>query len=242
MDTIREFPTSVIERIGFYVYLLIDPRTEEVFYVGKGLGNRVFHHVSQARHLAGDSNKSERIRDIQMAGLEVTYRIHRHGLSEKEAFEVEAALIDFVGLPELANAVEGHESNNRGSMNVSELVAMYNAPNVMISEPSILIRVNRLYQRGIDADRLYEITRGNWVVGKRREKAHYAFSIYSGIVREVYRIKNWFPVTARTLTQKTRNRWRFDGTVAVNMQHYVGGSVDSYMSSGNQNPIKYVNC
>jgi hypothetical protein len=28
----------------FYVYALVDPRDESIFYIGKGTGNRVAHH------------------------------------------------------------------------------------------------------------------------------------------------------------------------------------------------------
>lgn len=40
----------VAEQLGWYVYLLRDPRDAEVFYVGKGRGNRVFAHQA---HVAG---------------------------------------------------------------------------------------------------------------------------------------------------------------------------------------------
>lgn len=242
MNAIKEFSSAVIERLGYYVYLLQDPITGEVFYIGKGSGNRIFSHIRQAIELPLNNAKPEKIREIQESGQEVNCLIHRHGLTEKEAFEVEASLIDFVGLYELANAVGGYESANRGRMTISDVIARYDALRVKILEPSLLIRVNQLYHQGIDADRLYEITRGNWVVGKRREKAKYAFSVFNGIVRQVYCIQEWFPVTARNLSQKTQERWRFAGIVAEEMHHYIGGSVDAYMAQGNQNPIKYVNC
>ena len=40
------FTPFVEEQLGSYVYLLTDPRNGEIFYVGKGLGNRVFAHAS----------------------------------------------------------------------------------------------------------------------------------------------------------------------------------------------------
>jgi hypothetical protein len=47
-------------------------RTSEVFYVGKGVGNRCFAHVQVARKMeagvSGDYPKLDRIREIEAAG------------------------------------------------------------------------------------------------------------------------------------------------------------------------------
>ena len=95
---------------------------------------------------------------------------------------------------------------------------------------------------------LYEATRGFWKVGRKREKVDYAFAVYRGIVREVYRIHNWYP--AGTLTYETRDssdfvgsgRWEFEGVAAGDMREiYAGKSVRSYLGPTNQNPIRYVN-
>lgn len=238
----KSFSASITESLGFYVYLLIDPETDQVFYVGKGTGNRIFAHLAFAIKSPKETDKLNKIREIRRKGLEVKYLIHRHGLSEKEAFEVEASLIDFIGLDSLTNRVTGQKSNNRGQMTVTDVIAMYEAPVIKICEPALLITVNRLFRRGMDASSLYEITRGNWVVGKRRDKVKYAFAIYNGIVRQVYEIDYWFPVEARDPKQKTRQRWRFEGSISSEMKHYVGGNVENYISLGAQNPIKYVNC
>ena len=168
--------------------------------------------------------------------------IHRHGLTEKEAFEVEASLIDFIGLDDLTNIVGGHKSEQRGKMTINEVIASYDSLDIEIKESAILIIVNKLYRRGMSDDELYEITRGNWVVVKRRNKVKYAFTIYNGIVRQVFEIRDWNPVEARSSDQKTRKRWRFTGGVSDRLQHYLGGSVEGYIKKGAQNPIKYVNC
>jgi hypothetical protein len=237
-----EFPASMVEKLGYYVYLLSDPETEKVFYVGKGVGNRIFAHVNSALINPIETEKIEKIKKIQSKGFEIKHEILRHGLTEKEAYEVEAALIDYIGLPELTNIVTGHETFYRGRMTVNELLALYEAKPIVIKEPSILIRVNKLYERNIYEDELYEITRGNWVLSERRNKAKYGFAIYNGTVRQVYRINSWFTVSARSKKQKKQQRWRFEGEIAEDMQCYVGGSVESYLKKGAQNPITYINC
>jgi uncharacterized protein len=242
MIKISEFTPPIIEHLGYYVYLLIDPESNAVFYVGKGTGNRIFAHVNQAIESPEVSDKLEKIREIQSKGLEIKYLIQRHGLTEKEAFEVEASLIDYIGLTELVNIVDGQKSRLRGKMTIPEIIALYDAEKIEIKEPSILITINRLYRRGMSQDELYEITRGNWVVGVRREKVRYAFSVYNGIVRQVYSIQRWNPALAGDPEQKTRKRWRFEGSITNELQHYVGGSVGNYITLGAQNPIKYVNC
>lgn len=44
----EQFSAKTQEELKSYVYVLIDPRDNKIFYVGKGVGNRVFFHVNQA--------------------------------------------------------------------------------------------------------------------------------------------------------------------------------------------------
>ena len=47
-----EFSQSVKEQLKYYVYALKDPRSLskiDFFYVGKGIGNRVFNHLEDAK-------------------------------------------------------------------------------------------------------------------------------------------------------------------------------------------------
>jgi uncharacterized protein len=241
LNTYQEFPISVIERLGYYVYTLADPEGK-IFYVGKGAGNRIFAHLNEAIEHPRESDKLNKIREIHAAGCEIKYEIIRHGLTENEAFEVEAAIIDFIGLNELTNVVAGHNMERRGRMTIHEIIASYEAKPVVITEPVILIIVNKLFERNITPDRLYEITRGNWVVGERRNKAKYACCVYRSVIREVYKINDWFPVQARFPHTKRQYRWRFNGEVSNELQHYVGGSVGAYLRPRAQNPVLYVNC
>jgi hypothetical protein len=245
MKEISEFPSSVFEQLKYYVYLLKDPINDEIFYVGKGTGNRIFSHLNFALANPDRSDKLNKIRAIRRRGEEVEHIILRHGLSENEALEVEAAILDFVDFLEiegLTNLVKGRESEERGYMTASDIIAQYAAKRIDISEPCILVRVNRLYKIGMNADDLYEISRGNWVLGERRNKAKYAFSVYRHVVREVYKINRWFQVPARDKEMKTRIRWRFDGEVADDLSHYIFGDISHYISKGSLNPVKYLNC
>src|SRR5205085_12279895 len=69
--------------------------------------------------------KLETIRAIRNAGLEVEHVIHRHGMDEVAAIEVEAALID--AYPGLSNLVKGTGSGDRGVMHVNEVINKYEA-------------------------------------------------------------------------------------------------------------------
>jgi len=105
------FSQSVIEKIQSYVYFLVDPRSNEVFYVGKGKGNRVFQHAEDALVSEADSDKLGKIREIRAAGKPVQHFILRHGLKDEESLLVEASLIDFIGKGNLTNKQSGHHSD-----------------------------------------------------------------------------------------------------------------------------------
>jgi hypothetical protein len=251
-----KFSQAIIEKLGYYVYLLMDPESKQIFYIGKGMGDRIYAHINAALTDELPTDKLEKIRGIIDKGLEVQHILHRHGLTEKEAFEVEAALIDMVGLSDLTNQVQGQNSDDRGQMFISEAIAKYQAPTAEISEPVILITVNKLYRPCMEPSMLYEITRGKWVIGVRRNKAKYAFSVYKGIIREAYEIHGWQVAHSEdtelkqawalkhsiNISTNQKNRWQFEGVISAGLQKYVGCSTENYQTVGAQNPIRYVNC
>ena len=120
---------------------------------------------------------------------------------------------------------------------------------VEISESGVLIRINQTFSPGISSAELYDVTRGVWVIGDRREKAQYAFAIAGGIIREVYEIHSWHPAGTTTYKTRTQNdvdiegRWEFVGAIAPPSirEKYVDCSVADYFQKGAANPIIYVN-
>lgn len=61
---ITEFDPKVCEILGVYVYALRDPTSGEVFYLGKGRGNRCFAHIEEARVNERGTEKLDTIRTI----------------------------------------------------------------------------------------------------------------------------------------------------------------------------------
>lgn len=91
---------------SYYVYLLIDPRTQEPFYVGKGKGNRMYDHEKEAKK-GKYSRKCAFIRELLDAGLKIIYKVDSWHYAESAAFAREAALIEEIGLSKLTNVMPG---------------------------------------------------------------------------------------------------------------------------------------
>ncbi|MBK8980810.1 MAG: GIY-YIG nuclease family protein [Ignavibacteria bacterium] len=78
----KQFSQAVCEKIGYYVYIVKDPRNSTIFYVGMGTGNRIFQHVSGAIMSPATSDKVNLIRKIHDDKLKVEHFILRHGITE----------------------------------------------------------------------------------------------------------------------------------------------------------------
>lgn len=241
---------GVEERIGYYVYVLIDPGTDQPFYVGKGTGGRCFGHIRRARRTTsdtvGDYAKLRTIRAIEEAGHNVRIEILRHGLDESTAFHVEAAAIDLLGLGSLHNLVRG-EHTEIGMMSVTDINANYGAVPVTF-DPShrlLLIRINRKFGASMSDRDLYEATRAWWKArGRRRDRVTHALAVYNGVVRAVYKIDEWVRPTPEIIADDPtiEKRWAFNGHRDPEMEAvYLLGDVTAYLPrQGGQNPIRYI--
>ncbi len=237
----ESFPPNVVSKLKAYVYRLIDPRNGETFYVGKGRGNRVFAHIRDELNQEGDelSDKLKRIREIRLAGFEVAHVIHRHGMDDATAFEVEAALMD--AYPGLTGITGGIGSNDYGAMHAQEIIRRYSAPAADFRHRAILISINR----SAAATSLYEATRYAWKISRRKAmQADVILATLRGLIVGAFVADDWLPAIAADFPghEDAPGRLAFIGREASPelQAEYVGKRVpDEYRKKGAANPIKY---
>lgn len=245
------FTPFVQEHIGWYVYLLRDPRDDSVFYVGKGKGNRVFAHAQAALAIVEDetpaSLKLARILEIHQAGLVVQTEILRHNISsERAAYDVEAAVIDtFRALRRpLDNIVLGHQHALHGWASTATVASIYDAPPLPdVTEPVVLLKIPKLWTPAMSQAELFEATRGWWKVGPRALGARYALAVNRGVTRAAYRIEYWrerVPTDRDYSEADNGNRLGFWGMEAPELSHLLNRSI-RHLPQPAGNPVVYLN-
>jgi hypothetical protein len=232
--TRNRFSSETTKHLGHYVYALVDPRDNMIFYVGKASGNnRAYDHLNSDE----ETSKNRRIQEIRAAaGEDPKVEILRYGLETKEAcFEVEAAIIDTLGLEKLTNRVRGH-GVERGRQKAEEVERLYGSKPVDIagiSEPLMLFFVNRTYSPTMQENQIYDCVRQFWsgVGVPRRTRDKFgtllypiALGIADGVVVRAYSIAEWFPAGTTLSTRESsgkEGRWEFVGQLLPN-HPYVG--------------------
>ena len=254
---------SLLSLGDYYVYGLIDPRNNRIFYIGKGTGNRVFEHERESIS-APDSEKLKlkTISEIKSMGLDVVKIIINSNLTEAEAFAAEASLINafnYTSDIKLTNIVAGHHSS--AALSVEDFESIHGA--IELSEDDIkhrilIIKINRLYQRNMDDNTLYDSIRGVWRASLTKVRTiDYVFGVYNSLIVAVYKPSEWFicknakdrlPRQDVELTPKTENRvffvdeqYEHGQPMDENEQFYYGKSIAKlkYNQSA-QNPITYL--
>lgn len=235
-----KFPPEVVDRLKNYVYRLIDPRNGETFYVGRGIGNRLYSHIRDELGNESDEvgDKLRRIREIRLAGFDVAHVVHRHGMEPSVAKEVEAALID--AYPGLTNVMGGEESGERGAMHADEIVREYLAQPAVFEHRALLISVNR----SASERPLYEATRFAWKLSQKRAKeTEVVLASEKGIIRGAYIPEKWLEATADNFPGRPDRPGRlgFVGRKAPTeiQEMYVGRRVPDDYRFGTANPIRY---
>lgn len=248
-ETMRHFSDLVKRTLNYYVYALIDPRNDEVFYIGKGHGDRVFQHEEEAKSEI-ESHKHERISDIHNAGFSVKKVIVLHNLTEELAFAAEASLINFMQYTapdQLTNLVSGHHAEK--AMTVEETELHYGAEPLApedISHNLLIIKINTLYRPDMTPTEIMDCARGHWVINiKNAAKADYLLAVYHGLVVGVYENMQWYssgentPFYPRPCDENLRLKNRKYCTCApVPDSKYFHRNIEKLVKES-QNPVSY---
>jgi hypothetical protein len=224
--TLKKFDQQTRATLGNYVYLLVDPRSATIFYVGKASKNdRPFDHLKAD---ADEGDKAALIAAIRAEGHEPAIHILRHGLPNAQmAEEVEAAVIDAIGLENLTNLCRGKRIE-RGRTTADELNQRYGARPVKESslrEPFMKIWINQTYSPTMNAQQLYDTTRQFWYqVGLQKRTPGVdgtlpypiVLALVDNVVVMAYRVEAWFPA-GTTMSSRVwqgtadDDRWEFVG-------------------------------
>lgn len=239
-----EFPSEVQRELQNYVYALVNPRSDQIFYVGKGCGNRAFEHLSED----GNSEKHERIEDIRSDGLEPRVDVLAHGLSKENALKVEAVCIDVIGLGQLTNRVTGQNSSWGGRQSAEKIVATIGAEPVEVDDPALVINIAQTFYYGMSERDLYDITRGIWRLNvDRARNIDLVLAVHEGVIQEAYQPDDWHPAGTTDYERRDldpehcEGRWEFTGqTAPESLRKTYVGKRPSNISFG-QNPIRYIN-
>lgn len=247
----KRFDKEIADQLGHYVYLLIDKTNGEIFYVGKGQGNRIFQHELQALKADLDEDKiDDKIRRINELNStdSIGYCILRHGLSKQEAIVTEAAVIDllkskYINLQRpITNKIRGHH-HGVGIMSVDQVIERYSKGMLDLDnlEHDILV-INISKSRNLDS--IYEAVRKYWRINKNRaKKMDYVLAENDGVIVGVFKAYKWEELDAEELdNEKDKNNPR---------KYFIGEEVkdphivDLYLHKrinkvhGAQNPIRY---
>lgn len=224
---------STRESLGYYVYLLEDDQGKP-FYIGKGVGNRINQHFTKM--MDPEARRNEKVKTIERLDKNVKKIVLVHALKAKEALATESALIDFIGIDNLTNVVRGHFSKT-GIADLEELKIKYEAKEAVFQESVLLININKLYQRKMSQNDIYEAVRKYWKINlKRARQIKIVCAVSQGIIRGVFYQDKWL------ISQRLDKRRYFIGRPASadDTKRYLNKAVNRYWEQGAQNPIKYI--
>ena len=129
----------------------------------------------------------------------------------------------------------GHHSV--GAMSAEEFERIHGAEELRetdIRHKILVIKINKLYQRGMDEDVLYDAVRGVWRASRNRVRTvDYVFGVYNSLIVAVYKPTQWY-----VCKEAAERRPRQDEA----QQFYLHKSIAGIkLNQSAQNPITYLN-
>ena len=196
-------------KLGCYVYGIGDPRrANRLFYVGKGGGkksqgnNRPDAHLNEAfvarkkgYQMGYSDSKLQAINEIWDSGKAPTLCVIRRNLTEEAAFDVEAAVIDTLGVvygEKLTNKQGGHQKADRSIITEDSFEVIFAEPVAPVSEIKSVFVFN--IRNTVGERSLYDAVRASWKIGKSKcVIPAYGVGLVDGISRVVVKIESWHP-------------------------------------------------
>jgi hypothetical protein len=128
--SLHDLPLEVAERPGpYYVYVLVDPSDESVFYVSKGSKQRLLAHGREADLTADEQPQIEQgwSHPVSSGNRDTSLSWMLSGMVWMSRRRCWSRLRSPMHVTDHADAVEGHGSA-QGCQPLSEYVACYGAP------------------------------------------------------------------------------------------------------------------
>ena len=96
----HKFPSNIHKELKNYIYALYDPSnvSDLPFYIGRGVGDRVFSHLKESHN----DEVQQKIKELRENGFQPNIKIILHGLSVQQAKAAETVSIAMLGKDKLA--------------------------------------------------------------------------------------------------------------------------------------------
>lgn len=248
---IDAFPRGVDEVLKDYVYALCRPNGM-VFYIGRGVGGRVFSHAREALKLepgAGTpSQKHQAILDMLSTGESGRAFIVAYGMTTSEAKRLEAILISFsrtvlAGCTEpelhLTNKVEG-EGGRNCMLRLEDVVETLSPERAAFgSRRLLLLSFNSQYDPALRPTyrrMAHPHFTHCWDVGRSSVAGvELVLAVAGGIIRSVCRPTRWFEAP-----REKGLGLAFEGEIDEEMsEEWVGKALPEGFGFAPQNPARY---
>lgn len=194
----RNFDEQEKNHIGRYIYALKDPRDSKIFYIGQGIGNRMFDHFNEAEEvLKGNrapTSKTLRIIDIwdndeDVDCFFITVKIP----DEVTANKLESAAADAVSLSQNGPVLNDNATPDSSLLTIEQLKDFACKP-VNPTKPYTNVFVFPIHNALAEGRDVYDACRSAWTIAEKHRNLasdSIAVALAGGIAKGAFRIRKW---------------------------------------------------